>query len=310
MASNDSAIKQIACGRRKPNMTRSEYFTYRFQTHGAISDAPEEPKEKPAFVSQTPSHLQYTTLIIDNLRTRKYVQTQIFDSAFGPRANGPLNANHAWCGRDDVTELFFNDIGHLKSTFSSDWVKQKVGPDGPFFADFETTMVLLARESPLQLPFVTTPAPGAEENTHDNPVAMYFVSTPTNEREGAELEKTASPALVAELRRHAAGDVTGLVVNVGTLSEEFDLNAYFGGASMPQFALVYKILLKSPRSVAAVRKAQVAFEEEMGTRGQVDASESFIVFGKEALVLDVGRNIKVSHALYGLPRYLGTYFQC
>jgi hypothetical protein len=34
-------IKQIACGRRKPNMTRKEYNDHRFRVHGALSDAEE-----------------------------------------------------------------------------------------------------------------------------------------------------------------------------------------------------------------------------------------------------------------------------
>lgn len=41
-------IKQIACSRRKPNMTRKEYNDYRFLVHGALSVA-EEASPQSAF---------------------------------------------------------------------------------------------------------------------------------------------------------------------------------------------------------------------------------------------------------------------
>jgi hypothetical protein len=36
-------VKQIAAGRRKPDMSRKEYFDHRFRVHGTISDSPEDP---------------------------------------------------------------------------------------------------------------------------------------------------------------------------------------------------------------------------------------------------------------------------
>jgi hypothetical protein len=47
MASSNPLIKQIAAGRRKPDMTRKEYFDHRFRVHGALSDAPEDKDWKP-----------------------------------------------------------------------------------------------------------------------------------------------------------------------------------------------------------------------------------------------------------------------
>jgi hypothetical protein len=77
---------------------------------------------------------------------------QSFDSACGPGTAGtPLNANHSWCGRGDTTELYFRDWEHILAVFRSDHVKQKVGPDGPLFADFDTCMVLMATEKPLDI---------------------------------------------------------------------------------------------------------------------------------------------------------------
>lgn len=40
-------IKKTATGRRKPNMTRKEFFDHRFRIHGSISDAIEDKDQKP-----------------------------------------------------------------------------------------------------------------------------------------------------------------------------------------------------------------------------------------------------------------------
>jgi hypothetical protein len=47
MSSAKPSIKQIAAGRRKPDMTRKEYFDYRFRVHGTISDFVDDLDRKP-----------------------------------------------------------------------------------------------------------------------------------------------------------------------------------------------------------------------------------------------------------------------
>lgn len=200
---------------------------------------------------------------------------------------GGLNLNHSWVGRDDVTELTFRDWAHLNEVFSSNWVKTKVGPDGRFFADFEATIVLFATEEHVSLPFRMKPA--AEDGC--GTVAIYFLSTPDNERQGRTVQEKVQELLIQSLAENTMEEVYKVEVNVGITSSQFDLNSYFGGGSMPQYCLVYKLFLKSAASVPYVRKAQREFE---GLAGDVlDFSESFIVFGKEALVVDHGRGIRV-----------------
>ncbi|KAG5797857.1 hypothetical protein H9Q69_003085 [Fusarium xylarioides] len=239
-------IKQIATGRRKPNMTRKEFFDHRFRIHGSISDAIEDKDQKP----------------------HKYIQTQVFDSAFGSRPDGPLNANHNWVGRDDTTELFFRDWDHVQNCFSSDYVKTTIAPDEPFFADFETSVVLMAYEKhvPLQTSAARKRAEVASSamDSGDSTVAMYFISAPDDRKDGESLEQT------------------------------FDLNSYFGGANMPQYALVYKLFLAGPESVPLVRKAQAQFEKHAAEESIIDQHNSFILFSKEALVMDVEKGVRFS----------------
>ena len=123
-------------------------------------------------------------------------------------------------------------------------------------------------------------------------VAMYFISTMDGTKVGNELEQLLSPTLTSALEEHAQDEVRGLIVNIGTISSKFDLNSYFGGANMPQYALVYKIFLKDSESVPVFRRAQSAFVKAMGEH--FDQHESYVLFGKEALVMDVARDKRVS----------------
>ena len=61
---------------------------------------------------------------------------------------------------------------------------------------------------------------------------------------------------------------------------------------MPQYALVYKVFLKDHASVPAFRTAQNDFAAKVGEH--YDKHTSFVLFSREALVLDVERSIRVS----------------
>lgn len=89
----------------------------------------------------------------------------------------------------------------------------------------------------------------------------------------------------------AQDETWGLIANIGIISDKFDLNAYFGGGDMPQYALMYKIFLRNHASVRVFRKAQADFVRSAGE--YFDQSQSYVLFGKEALVLDAGKGIKV-----------------
>lgn len=213
---------------------------------------------------------------------------------FGTRDGGPLNANQHWFGRDDVTELFFRDWGHVMSCFSSDHVKEKVGPDGVQFADFETNVVLMAYEKDVDI--ATRLASrrvelGLDKLQGHATVAQYFISSVKHGSEGQELEATLTPFLRAALEQHCDDEVWGLRVDVGVESDKFDLAAYFGGGGMPRFCLVYKIFLKDHASVTKFRRSQHSFEAD--AQAHFDLNASFVLFAEEALVMDVEEDIKV-----------------
>lgn len=123
-------------------------------------------------------------------------------------------------------------------------------------------------------------------------VAMYFISTPDNNKEGEQLETALSPLLVEALGRYCQDEVYGLIANVGTVSDKFDLTSYFGGTDMPQYAVVYKIFLKDPASVPVFRKSQKIFEFK--AEQHISLHTSFVLLSQEAPILDVGSNTRVS----------------
>ncbi|KAL6705916.1 hypothetical protein ACN47E_006195 [Coniothyrium glycines] len=274
-ATQNPLLKQMAALRRKPNLTRKEFFDYHFQVHGSISDVPQNEDEKP----------------------HKYIQTHFFDAAFGAREDGIAGTgNHSWVGRDDMTELYFRDWDHLKACFSSKYVRETIGPDGVNFGDLETSIPLFVTERVLELSHTTSLAPVKEG---ERTVAVLFVATTSQESE-EQVEQRFSPLLIKALADHATDDAWGLQANVSVPSEQFDVRAYFGGKNMPEYPVSYKIFLKDHQSVKAIRKAQKAFMAETGD--VVDASKTFIVFGKEGMVLDVGNGVKFeSHRQPVLP---------
>lgn len=175
-------------------------------------------------------------------------------------------------------------------------MKTTIAPDGPLFADFETSVVLMAYEK--AIPLQTQAARKRAELVSDaiktghSTVAMYFISTPEDTKDGESLEQTVTPRLVDAINSYCQDQVWGLICNVGAVSDQFDLNSYFGGANMPQYALVYKLFLAGPESVPLVRKAQTQFEKDV--ESSVDLNKSFILFSQEALVMNVTEGVRVS----------------
>lgn len=98
---------------------------------------------------------------------------------------------------EDTTELFFRDWDHVKTCFSSEFVKTTTGPDGPLFADFETSVVLMEHEKPIPVQTTATEerakTGNADLESGNAIVAMYFISTPDDARDGTNLEQAVLP---------------------------------------------------------------------------------------------------------------------
>lgn len=125
---------------------------------------------------------------------------------------------------------------------------------------------------------------------------MLFVASTDTSGEAEQLERRFTPCLISALGKYAKDEMYGLQANISIPASQFDIRAYFGGKNMPEYPVTYKMYMKDNAGMAAVRKAQRAFMEEMSA--QIDAGNTFIAFGKEGLVLDVGNGVRVSHARF------------
>lgn len=232
----------------------------------------------------------------------KYIQTHFFDAAFGEKPGSVKGTgNYPWTGRDDMTELYFRDWAHLKACFGSEYVRTRIGPDGANFNDLETAIPLMVFEKPLHFSSTVATSEVCEEGARI--VAVLFVaSTGTSETSAEQLEQRFTPCLVSALGKYAREEVYGLQANISVPASQFDIRAYFGGKHMPEYPVTYKMYMKDSSGMAAVRKAQKAFMEELS--GQIDAGNTFIAFGKEGLVLDAGNGVKVRNTrFWSLRRY-------
>lgn len=188
-----------------------------------------------------------------------------------------------------MTELYFRDWAHLQTCFGAEHVRTKIGPDGANFSDLETAIPLMVSEKRLEFDSTVAPSDVSEEGHRT--VAVLFVAA-TSEESVEALEQSFSPGLISALGKYAREEVYGVQANISVPASQFDIRAYFGGRNMPEYPVTYKMYVKNRASMSVVRKAQKVFMKEMS--GQIDASNTFIAFGIEGLVLDVGNGIRVS----------------
>jgi hypothetical protein len=115
-------LKVLATVRRRPGMTGTEYRGYLEDVHGRLVRA-------------------------NPLGVVRYVQNHVFDGAFGSAgATEYVGTFH----RDSVVELFFESADELKRTFSDEYTRNVIGPDGAQFAEAATTLSFVCREKVLR----------------------------------------------------------------------------------------------------------------------------------------------------------------
>ncbi|CAM3817760.1 EthD domain-containing protein [Vibrio aerogenes] len=191
-------IKMIAAVARKPGMTRSEFFAYIQHVHGRITT--------------------------DNpLTIRKYVQNHVEDSAFGTTAE---RTHSLLPVRDSVTELSFDDAGAMQDTFSDEYVKTVVGPDGQNFSDEKNSLSVVVKDVEQD---VLQPASGCGGKV------MHFLRA----ADGLDLETFFARWKAAHLEALAscpeAAATVRRCVHHHQLPEFNDMLAYFGGLDVPAY---------------------------------------------------------------------------
>ena len=111
-------VKLIACLKRKPGLTRSEFSRHWRETHGPL-------------VKSVPEFMRHV---------RKYVQCHIAsDSA-------PLGATSEF---DGVAELWFDNAAAIKTAFDEPRYLEVIRPDEEKFIDLAGSVIFLTEEVPM-----------------------------------------------------------------------------------------------------------------------------------------------------------------
>jgi EthD domain len=123
-------IKLMAASRRRPGLTRAEYFRYIEHYHGTVAR-------------------------LERFKIDRYIQNHVIDGAFGVLSDTE-HKNKA-TDREAVVELHFSSFRDMLATLEPEGVEQsRANQDGRFFADEPTNIIVMAEE--VELP-VDNPRP-------------------------------------------------------------------------------------------------------------------------------------------------------
>lgn len=213
---------------------------------------------------------------------RIYYQTHFSDGAY-PEADTGKNSNYPWAFVDDMTELYFSSPDHMRNVFTSDHVKEVVGPDGEAFSDFGAANAMLSGGDQVIW--------GDGGSVIDAAlVANYYIEAKGTPEDGAEFLASVQPILLECIEKFGAGQVFKVVVTTRSPDPAHILKYFGGDTPSPNYSAVFTMYLKSVHSTPSVRKIQSAFEE--AARAQLKRGSEVITFGKRALMFDQTRGLK------------------
>ena len=225
------------------------------------------------------------------------MQDHIFDSVFGTNttATEPIIF-----GRDDMTELYCNNITQFQQSTQNPYVQQVIGPNGANFNDFPVAVSMFAYEV-----FVSSPAAAGNSKcapNRSNPAyydtagaatAFYWLSAKNASInfDNATFAVNVNNALQKQLATFAPTAIYNVSIHIPITGT--DSRLYYGGALSPPMSAVIKLFLTDAgASVEGVRTAQKAIES-MTALG-VNFDNSFMAFAKEVTLWDFNHNINVS----------------
>jgi hypothetical protein len=116
-------IKLMAASRRRPGLTRAEYFRYIEHYHGTIARE-------------------------ERFKIVTYIQNHVIDGAFGVLSD---RTHQQVSDRECVVELSFNNFPDMLATLEPAQ-PSKAAQDGKFFADEPTNIIVMAEEEEVPVP--------------------------------------------------------------------------------------------------------------------------------------------------------------
>ena len=242
-------LNLIAAVRRKPGMTHRAFLRYVHDVHGSLAAA------KP-------------------LQIRRYLQNHVFDSSFGSEEDPAYVTDF---GRDNVTELHFEDMEALAATMSHPYSREVIGPDGANFNDLPSAVALLT--TPVALIPPPEPAPAAD------PVkVLHFLRRP----EGLDLDTftgrwlSAHEEALSEEEPHTKA-LRSYVQHRRAPGAAHALR-HFGGRDKPAHEGVAALYFDSPDDALTHFPSYERALRKTGAAGFYDPSHSFVGYAREVTV--------------------------
>ena len=255
-------IKLMAASRRRPGLTRAEYFRYIEHYHGTVAR-------------------------LERFRIEKYIQNHVIDGAFG-LISDDAHQNRV-TDRDAVVELHFDSFRDMLATLEPEGVTQsRANKDGRFFADEANNVLLMAEE--VELP-VTHPLPafnpGLGEPGHGAVKVMQYIMRrpdcfpqdfPRLWRQAHDQALAASPYADEMFRRITLSKRSRVNDN------DAEARAHFKMVDPPVYDIEVSFTLDSMEQVGAFRQyfdALTASELQFA-----DWSQSFFLYVRPVRIID------------------------
>jgi hypothetical protein len=116
-------IKLMAASRRRPGLTRAEYFRYIEHYHGTIARS-------------------------ERFKITSYIQNHVIDGSFGVLAD---STHQQVSDRDGVVELYFDNFPDMLRTLEPA-TPSAASQDGKFFCDEANNVIVIAEEEEIPVP--------------------------------------------------------------------------------------------------------------------------------------------------------------
>jgi EthD domain len=255
-------IKLMAASRRRPGLTRAEYFRYIEHYHGTVAR-------------------------IERFKIDRYIQNHVIDGAFGVLSD-TSHKNKA-VDREGVVELYFSSFRDMLDTLEPQGVEQsRANQDGKFFADEPTNIIVMAEEVELPVPHPRpTFNPGlGEPGCGAVKVLQYIMRKPeVFPNDYYRLWRQAHDEAMAK-SPYAQEMFRKVVLSKRSRVNDNDAaaRAHFRMVDPPVYDMVVSITLDSMEQVGAFRQYLEAMLES--PLDFADWSESFFLYVRPVRIID------------------------
>ncbi|HEY5529399.1 MAG TPA: EthD domain-containing protein [Thermoleophilia bacterium] len=255
-------IKLMAASRRRPGLTRAEYFRYIEHYHGTVAR-------------------------VERFKIDRYIQNHVIDGAFGVLSD-TSHKNKA-TDREGVVELYFSEFRDMLATLEPQGVEQsRANEDGKFFADEATNIIVMAEEVEVPVPNPRPKFnPGLGDPGHGAVKVMQYIMRKPEvfPQDYYRLWRQAHDEAMAK-SPYAREMFRKVVMNKRSRINDNDAaaRAHFRMVDPPVYDLVVSVTLDSMEQVGAFRQYVEAMQES--ELDFADWSESFFLYARPVRIID------------------------